>query len=61
MDWNELYLEREGRKENALICLNIRLQECEKLLKEADFKYINDNRKKENIMEYYKKIEGNNS
>lgn len=61
LDWNELYLEREGRKENALICLNIRLEECEKLLKEADFKYINDNRKKENIMEYYKKIEGNNS
>lgn len=61
LDWNELYLEREGRKENALICLNIRLEECEKLLKEADFKYINDNRKKEKIMEYYKKIEGNNS
>lgn len=61
LDWNELYLEREGRKKNALICLNIRLEECEKLLKEADFKYINDNRKKENIMEYYKKIEGNNS
>ena len=53
LDWNELYLEREGRKENALICLNTRLEECEKLLKEADFKYINDKRKKENIMEYY--------
>ena len=60
LDWNELHMEREGRKENALVCLNTRLKECENLLKEADFKYIDDNRKKENILEYYKKINKNN-
>lgn len=61
IDWNELYLVREGRKEKALMCLNTRLKECEKLLKEADFKYIYNNRNKENIMKYYKKINENNS
>lgn len=60
INWNELYLEREGKKEKALICLNSRLEECEELLKEADFKYITDDRKKEDIMEYYQKISGNN-
>lgn len=56
LDWNKLYLKRDGNEENALMSLNARLEECENLLKEADFKYIDDNRKKENIMEYYEKI-----
>lgn len=57
--WNDLYIERNDKRENALIYLNNRIEECKNLLLEADWKYINNDRKKENIMDYYKKLNKN--